>query len=84
MHTYRNRGHIRAGKPAEDGPLYIMSGPSGNEQYTVPADSLYDRKAIAQPTRENYLLLEVTPHTLQISDYTVDGTEIDRSTLTKE
>lgn len=84
MHTYRNRGHIRAGKPAEDGPLYIMSGPSGNEQYTVPADPLYDRKAIAQPTRENYLLLEVTPHTLQISDYTVDGTEIDRSTLTKE
>lgn len=83
MHTYRNRGHIREGKPAADGPLYIMSGPSGNEQYTVPADPLYDRKAISQPTRENYLLLEVTPHTLQISDYTVDGTEIDRSTLTK-
>ncbi len=38
MHTYRNRGHIHNLKPADKGPVYLMSGPIGNQQYTVPAD----------------------------------------------
>lgn len=73
MHTYRKR---------ELGPLYIMSGPSGNETYTVPADPL-DKKSIRQPTPPNYILLTATNQELTITDYTFTGELIDRTVLTK-
>lgn len=73
MHTYRKR---------ELGPLYIMSGPSGNESYTVPADPL-DKKSICQPTPPNYILLTATNRELTITDYTFTGELIDRNILTK-
>lgn len=73
MHTYRKR---------ELGPLYIMSGPSGNESYTVPADPL-DKKSIRQPTPPNYILLTATNRELTITDYTFSGELIDRNILTK-
>ena len=83
MHTYRNRGHIKAMKPAADGPVYIMGGPIGNEQYHVPPDPVYDRTAIYQPTPENYLLLQSEKKQLTITDYTATGELIERFTLSK-
>ena len=83
MHTYRNRGHIKNMKPAEQGPVYIMSGPAGNEQYHVPADETYDRSAIYQPTPENYLVLDASTTSLVIKDYTASGEHIDTVTLKK-
>ena len=83
MHTYRNRGHIKDMKPATDGPVYIMSGPIGNEQYRVPADTAYDRTAIYQPTPENYLLLKSEKKELTITDYTANGELIETFTLSK-
>ena len=73
MHTYRNRGHIHHLQPAEKGPVYIMSGPIGNQQYTVPADKTFDRSAIYQPTPENYLLLNASNEKLSVTCYTVSG-----------
>jgi len=72
MHTYRNRGHIYHLQPADKGPVYIMSGPSGNQQYNVPADKIFDRSAIHQPTPQNYLLLSANNNNLTISS-TTDG-----------
>ena len=83
MHTYRNRGHIKALKPSTKGPVYIMSGPIGNEQYHVPADTTYDHAAIDQPTPENYLLLQSEKKQLTITDYTATGELIERFTLSK-
>lgn len=83
IHTYRNRGHIQGLKSAADGPVYIMSGPVGNQQYTVPLDKDYDRTAIHQPTPENYLTLHATLKKLTVTGYTVDGELIETTSLTK-
>ena len=82
MHTYRNRGHIYHLKPAEKGPLYIMSGPIGNQQYTVPADKNFDKSAIYQPTPENYLLLSISAEKLTVTCYTTAGELIETTELT--
>lgn len=83
MHTYRNRGHIRHFEPAEKGPVYIMSGPVGNQQYTVPADKKFDRSSIYQPTPENYLLLQANKEKLSITCYTVSGELVETYEISK-
>ena len=60
-----------------------MSGPSGNEQYHVPADETYDRSAIYQPSPENYLVLDANNSQLTIRDYTVSGEHVDTVILKK-
>ena len=83
MHTYRNRGHIHHLKPADTGPIYIMSGPIGNQQYTVPADKTFDKSAIYQPTPENYLLLSASTEKLTVTCYTAAGERIETTELNK-
>ncbi len=82
MHTYRNRGHIHHLKPADKGPVYIMSGPIGNQQYHVPADKDFDKSAIYQPTPENYLLLSANAEKLTITCYTIAGELVETTELT--
>lgn len=82
MHTYRNRQKITAFKPSTIGTTYIMSGPSGNEAYTIPPDEL-DKKSIYQPTPPNYILLNASSSELIITDYTFNGELIDQTILTK-
>lgn len=82
MHTYRNRGHIYHQKPAAKGPVYIMSGPIGNQQYQVPADKTFDHSAIYQPTPPNYLLLSATSDKLTITCYTTAGEPVETTELT--
>lgn len=83
IHTYRSRGHIRGLQPAQEGPVYILSGPAGNQTYTVPPDKNYDRTAVYQPTPKNYLVLQATAKKLAVSGYTADGELIETTTLTK-
>lgn len=86
MHTYRNRGHIYAGKGAEHGPYYIMFGPSGDQHYSVPSDPL-DLISMAQDdpnSFRNYLALQANKKTLSITCRDERGTIIDSVTLTKE
>ena len=84
MHTYRNRGHIHHLKPADKGPVYIMSGPIGNQQYNVPADKNFDKSAIYQPTPENYLLLSANAEKLTITCYTIAGELVETTELTHQ
>ena len=82
MHTYRRRGPLQNFHSAEKGPLCIMSGPAGDQQYTVPSDPL-DIIAIPQPTEPNYLVLSASPERLAIECYTLSNKKIDSITLGK-
>ena len=81
MHTYRNRGHIYQLEPADKGPVYIMSGPMGNQQYTVPADKNFDKSAIYQPTPNNYLLLTANQEKLTVTCYTIAGEHVETTEI---
>lgn len=86
MHTYRNRGHIYNEQPDRRGPVYLMFGPAGNERYTVPPDTTFDKVSLDQsdPNRyRNYMTLAVTPAKLIATCFLEDGSTIDRVTLTK-
>ena len=86
MHTYRNRGHIYNEQPDRRGPVYLMFGPAGNERYTVPPDTTFDKVSLDQsdPNRyRNYMTLTVTPAKLIATCFLEDGSTIDRVTLTK-
>lgn len=84
MHTYRNRGHIFAKKPANHGPVYIMSGPAGDQRYHVPPDTMYDRHAMRQDNASdfrNYLVLDVDSRKLAVTCRQENGAIIDRVNL---
>lgn len=86
MHTYRNRGHIYNEQPDRRGPVYLMFGPAGNERYTVPPDTTFDKVSLDQsdPNRyRNYMTLAVTPAKLIATCFLEDGSTIDHVTLTK-
>ena len=78
MHTYRNRGHIFKYAPASQGPVYLMSGPIGNQQYKVPEDKHFDKSAIYQPTPPNYLLLEASQERLTVTCLTAAGDFVEK------
>ena len=78
MHTYRNRGHIFKYEPAPQGPVYLMSGPIGNQQYNVPEDKRFDKSAIYQPTPPNYLLLEASQERLTVTCLTAAGDLVEK------
>ena len=82
MHTYRRRGPLEGWSTGKKGPLCLMSGPAGNQCYTVPSDPL-DLAAAPQPTEPNYLILTARPKELTVTCLTVSGLEIDSITLKK-
>lgn len=87
MHTYRNRGHIYDETPSDHGPTYLMFGPAGNERYTVPPDTDFDKVSLDQsdPGRyRNYMTLAVTPTKCIATCYLEDGSTVDRVVLTKD
>lgn len=86
MHTYRNRGHIYDEKPSDHGPTYLMFGPAGNERYTVPPDTDFDKVSLDQsdPDRyRNYMTLAVTPAKCIATCHLEDGATVDRVVLMK-
>ena len=87
MHTYRNRGHIYDETPSDHGPTYLMFGPAGNERYTVPPDTDFDKVSLDQsdPGRyRNYMTLAVTPTKCIATCHLEDGSTVDRVVLTKD
>jgi hypothetical protein len=82
MHAYRNHGHIQGFQRSTGGPVYVMAGLAGNEQYFVPEDAL---DLVASPTDkvESYVTLEVRPDALTLAAWLVDGRRIDQFTLKK-
>lgn len=87
MHTYRNRGHIYDETPSDHGPTYLMFGPAGNERYTVPPDTDFDKVSLDQsdPSRyRNYMTLAVTPTKCIATCHLEDGSTVDRVVLTKD
>lgn len=87
MHTYRNRGHIYDETPSDHGPTYLMFGPAGNERYTVPPDTDFDKVSLDQsdPGRyRNYMTLAVTPTKCITTCHLEDGATVDRVVLTKD
>lgn len=82
MHTYRRRGPLEGWGTGKKGPLCLMSGPAGDQSYTVPPDPL-DMAAAPQPTEPNYVVLTASPGELNATCLTVSGSEIDSITLKK-
>lgn len=82
MHTYRRRGPLQNFQTSASGIHCIMSGPAGDQTYTVPADPL-DKASLSQPTEPNYLILEASPQKLTVTCCTASGRQADKLTLEK-
>lgn len=84
LHTYRNRGHIKHFQKDASGPLYILTGVSGNVQYpNLWARHGLDEYVPPQPESDNYLVMEGTKNTLTFRCYLPDGTLLDTATVEK-
>ena len=84
LHTYRNRGKIFAQKKSARGTLYILCGRSGDQKYVEPHSPIDDVTAPNLQTEpESYITLDVSAESLSLTCQTVDGTILDKFTLTK-
>ena len=84
LHTYRNRGRIKNFQRDETGPLYILTGLSGNVRYGgLWIDHALDKVIAPQPETDNYLTLEVDSKTLTVKCFSPNGRPIDEITLHK-
>ena len=84
LHTYRNRGHIKAFQRDPSGPLYILTGVAGNVRYPgLWIDHALDEKIAPQPETDNYLTLEASQDALRFQCFLPDGTIIDDVTVKK-
>ena len=84
LHTYRNRGHIKNFRADESGPLYILTGLSGNVRYGgLWIDHALDKVIAPQPETDNYLTLEVDAKTLTVKCFSPNARPIDEITLEK-
>ncbi len=85
LHTYRNRGHIRNFKDDPTGPLYILTGISGDVRYPgLWVNHTLDKVVAPQPETDNFLTIEGDEKTLLIKCFLPDGKQIDEVKLVKE
>lgn len=84
LHTYRNRGRLKNFRDDETGPLYILTGLSGNVRYGgLWIDHALDKVIAPQPETDNYLTLEVDAQILTVKCFLPNGELIDETTLQK-
>lgn len=84
LHTYRNRGRLKNFRADETGPLYILTGLSGDVRYSnLWINHALDKKILPQPEVDNYLTLEVDDKNLLMKCFLHDGTKVDETLLTK-
>lgn len=84
LHTYRNRGRLKNFQDDETGPLYILTGLSGNVRYEgLWIDHALDKFVAPQPETDNYLTLEVDEKILSVKCFLSGGELIDETTLKK-
>ena len=80
LHTYRNRGHIYKFEHNPQGPLYILTGLSGDVRYPgLWIDHALDIASAPQPETDNYLTLEVDENQIDVRCFLPDGKEIDHA-----
>ena len=84
LHTYRNRGHVRNFIEDPTGPLYILSGLSGDVRYPgLWTNHKLDKYVAPQPETDNYIVIEGDEKTLIVKCYLPDGTKLDEVKLEK-
>ena len=84
LHTYRNRGRIKNFQHDDTGPLYILTGISGNVRYGgLWIDHALDKVVAPQPETDNYITMDVDAKTLTVKCFSPNGRPIDEITLTK-
>ena len=84
LHTYRNRGHIRNFVEDPTGPLYILTGLSGDVRYPgLWINHSLDKYVAPQPETDNFLTIEGDDKNLLIKCFLPDGTKLDEVKLTK-
>ena len=84
LHTYRNRGRIKNFQHDDTGPLYILTGISGNVRYGgLWIDHALDKVVAPQPETDNYITMDVDAKILTIKCFSPNGRPIDEITLTK-
>ena len=84
LHTYRNRGRLKNFSNDETGPLYILTGLSGNVRYSgLWVDHALDKVVAPQPETDNYLTLEVDDKTLTVKCFLANAKQIDETILHK-
>ncbi len=85
LHTYRNRGRLKNFRPDESGPVYILTGLSGDVRYPgLWVDHKLDKITAPQPETDNYLTLEADEKILTVKCFLPDGKKIDEIILNKE
>ena len=84
LHTYRNRGHIRNFIEDPTGPLYILTGVSGDVRYPgLWVNHKLDKVVAPQPETDNFLTIEGDEKTLLIKSFLPDGKKLDEIKLSK-
>lgn len=84
LHTYRNRGHIKAFQRDPSGPLYILTGVAGNVRYPgLWIDHALDEVVAPQPETDNYMTMEASKDALCFRCFLPDGTTIDEAIVKK-
>ncbi len=84
LHTYRNRGRLKNFQSDETGPLYILTGLSGDVRYPgLWIDHALDKVVAPQPETDNFLTLEVDKKILSVKCFLPEGTLIDEIELRK-
>lgn len=84
LHTYRNRGHIRNFIEDPTGPLYILTGVSGDVRYPgLWVNHTLDKYVAPQPETDNFLTIEGDEKTLLIKSFLPDGKKLDEVKLSK-
>ena len=85
LHTYRNRGRLKNFQHDDNGPLYILTGLSGNVRYDgLWIDHALDKFVAPQPEIDNYLTLEVDAQNLTVKCFLPGGEMIDETVLLRD
>lgn len=78
LHTYRNRGRLKNFREDDGGPLYILTGLSGNVRYDgLWVDHALDKVIAPQPETDNYLTLEFDEKNFSVKCFLPNGEQID-------
>ncbi len=82
LHTYRDRGHIRNFQRDESGPLYLITGVTGNVQYPgLWKQHSLDEYVAPQPETDNYMTLEATDDSLTFRSFLPDGQLLEEKSI---
>ena len=83
LHSYRNRGHVRNFNRDASGPLYILTGITGDTRRPKWKEHPLDVYVAPDRDKNNYMAMTVTPNKLIVKAFLPDGTQLDESVIEK-